>query len=465
MALCNHFLHADRGTILVWILIALGIVMYQETSFRQQANLDAIAQQKNQKSSLNNHSSQPHHKFVLTLDERMEALETGYKRLRDKEEARQKAREERDAKLLAGSSAKGEEGNFDAKNNDDTIGDGESPFCTREQIIDGEWIQDNLDKAPYITSTVHLRCFDYATYSTKPYKTWQWQPNDRKCEFRRYSSSAFCQRMQGGTVSVVGDSLSWEQFSSLVQLNGRHTHQNFQHQSRELHVNIVQRVCENKTAIIYRRDDKLQNVSDSIHEHFPTVLILNRGAHWVPDDQMLLDLRKNVEEVRQWIKKCTEQQLKCHFFWRTSVPGHPGCSNFTQPVNNLSQMEAMVLNLSNYDNHTIGYRWYEYQHQNELVLAELKHSGIPFRVIDGYYLNILRPDDHRVHQGDCLHNCYPGKMDVYNQLLLHYLESDRNDKDTELLLSKQLQVPDDTVFDPVATETAKKIREASRHGQ
>ena len=51
--------------------------------------------------------------------------------------------------------------------------------------------------------------------------------------------------------------------------------------------------------------------------------------------------------------------------------------------------------------------------------------------MDAYYLNVLRPDEHRAHQKDCLHNCYPGKMDVYNRLLLHYVRMRRSRYDTQ----------------------------------
>ena len=96
-------------------------------------------------------------------------------------------------------------------------------------------------------------------------------------------------------------------------------------------------------------------------------------------------------------------------------------------------MEATVNDLKNYDNVTIHYHWYDFQHQNLLMVDHLKRAGLDFEVIDAYYINILRPDEHRVQSGDCLHNCYPGKMDVYNQLLLHYLRQQRTEQDIERL--------------------------------
>jgi hypothetical protein len=202
----------------------------------------------------------------------------------------------------------------------------------------------------------------------------------------------------------------------------------------------------------------LDFVQQAIQDDFPTVLILNRGAHYVNDTMHVNKLRyETLPIVQEWLNKCQNVYggMKCHFFWRTSVPGHPGCATasvaavnsssssfkplYTRPNNNREQVEALVANLSNYNDHTMTYHWYDYQRQNQLALTELQswqaaqnnnnnNNNAPFhyRIIDAYDINILRPDEHRAHDGgDCLHNCYPGKMDVYNQLLLHYLRMDR----------------------------------------
>lgn len=337
------------------------------------------------------------------------------------------------------------------------------PLCTRSQVIQGKWKREILKHPPYITPTKHLRCFERDVYYADSYVTYKWHPTDKtlgRCSFKRYNPTGFCKLTKRLRISIIGDSLSWEQYSSLLQLQGRHVHQNFQHQSRELHQNIVQNICHNQTSIVYRRDDKLSNVSASLREHAPHILILNRGAHYEPDDQHLQGIRKVIADVRQWLNDCPQ----CRFFWRTSVPGHPGCQTYSQPINDRAAMESIIANRSNYDDHTLLYHWYDYQHQNELTLKELQKSGLPFHIIDAYHLNVLRPDEHRAHQGDCLHNCYPGKMDVYNQLLYHYLSQDGGAALGDLVSDgTTLPILPDTVYDPVATEEAKKIREATEH--
>jgi hypothetical protein len=182
----------------------------------------------------------------------------------------------------------------------------------------------------------------------------------------------------------------------------------------------------------------LRNLSAAITDNFPVVIVLNRGAHYQNDTALSSGIRRNIEEIKEWKDKCADLGHQCHLFWRTSVPGHPLCDkeNFTHPINDIDEMERWIANKSNYDNHTINYHWYDYQHQNELVLNLLR-QGLGengFQVLDAYHLNVRRPDEHRAHQGDCLHNCYPGKMDVYNQLLLHYLRMERTKADVHQLI-------------------------------
>jgi hypothetical protein len=103
-------------------------------------------------------------------------------------------------------------------------------------------------------------------------------------------------------------------------------------------------------------------------------------------------------------------------------------------VNNLSAIEGIISDLSQYNDRSIKYRWYDYQRQNQLILQEFVAAKLSnFGVIDAYYLNVRRPDEHRAHQSDCLHSCFPGKMDVYNNLLLHYLKMQRTLSDVDKL--------------------------------
>lgn len=316
--------------------------------------------------------------------------------------------------------------------------------CTRDQIRTGWWNPLTLKSPPYVPHTTQLRCYPESAYKKGYWNTYEWQPASTVCELSQWNRIDFCILLRRATIMIIGDSLSWEHFRSLNHLLGvGRVHQSLQHQSKADARNIVLTACGGQTRLVYRRDDLLGNVTDAIFHQgtFPQVVVINRGAHYQNDTVLMQVVTNVIDELKTWQSKCQEYGIKCHLFWRTSVPGHPHCQdrNYSAPVNDLQAMEALIGNLSNYDNRTINYHWYDYQHQNELVIARLRQSlATPaFEIIDGYYLNVLRPDEHRAHQGDCLHNCFPGKMDVYSQLLLHYLKMQRTQEDIAAMISWQ----------------------------
>ena len=306
-------------------------------------------------------------------------------------------------------------------------------LCTRDEIKQGAWLPVRLRKPPYISKTSHLRCYPMEAYKKNHWDTYDWFPNSN-CEFVPWKTQKFCSIVKRATILIIGDSLSWEHFSSMAQLLGLRVLQSAQHVSKAQQRNHVQLACNDTVRIVFRRDDLLTNLTESIKRAFPQVVVVNRGAHYQNDTKFLPAIQHNIEELKSWKEACKRMNIRCHLFWRTSVPGHPLCfkMNFTKPSNNLSEMEAWVKNFSNYDNHTIKYHWYDYKRQNDLVLEMLdKMMDDEYDVMDAYHLNMLRPDEHRAHEGDCLHNCYPGKMDVYSRLLLHFLMMRRSSEDTK----------------------------------
>jgi len=326
------------------------------------------------------------------------------------------------------------------------------PMCPREAVREGQWLPKILDAPPYIPRTVHLRCqvdgFDYDN-PVGPWNTWEWTPSNTSCQFAAWIPETFCALLPFSTVSIIGDSLSWEHYSSLLQLLGARVHQTDQFRSRDEERNHVQIACTAKgqaaaTKFVWRNaaDLNASIVADSIEADFPTVLILNTGAHYRYDTDLLYGLRRTLPVLKQWQSDCTRRRLKCHLFWRTTVPGHPDCINFTEPVNDFQRMEVFVTSPSSYNNETWKYlwKWYDFQRQNQLVLKELddyaRRHRLQYQVLDAYEINLLRPDGHRWHQDDCLHNCYPGKIDVYSRLLLHFLQMERTIQDSEALVER-----------------------------
>lgn len=310
-------------------------------------------------------------------------------------------------------------------------------LCSGEEIKNGTWEPITMEQPPYITKTEHLRCYPLSEYTSGEWKTYDWKPASH-CKLTRWNRGQFCSLLRRATVMVIGDSLSWEHFSSMGQLLGMRIYQTTQHESKLYQQNYVKLACKNQVRLVFRRDDKLMNLTAAIESTFPQVLVMNRGAHYVNDTRLISEIQQNIKVLKIWKNRCREMGIKCHLFWRTSVPGHPLCDqkNYTQPINNLGAMESLIANRSNYNNRTIKYHWFDYRHQNELVLDMLYQElgDGELDLLDGYHINLLRPDEHRAHQGDCLHNCYPGKMDVYSQLMLHFLKMRRNRNDVNILV-------------------------------
>jgi hypothetical protein len=310
---------------------------------------------------------------------------------------------------------------------------GTPPLCHREQLQIGHWIPELQDEPPYISRTTHLRCanYNFEEQPLQPYLSYNWMPRDKSCHFTSWNATEFCRLLPYSTVSIIGDSLSWEHYSSMLQLLGAPVRQSHQHKSRTFHMNIAQISCRadgHATRFVFRNDPRLspQTVIDSIERDFPTVLVLNRGAHYDDDDILIQDIRNLLPTLLDWKVRCKRLDFRCHLFWRTTVPGHPGCApswasvsnqtreriDWSRPATVRSFIETWIATQSNYNETTWNYHWYDFQRQNKLILNEFQlysqTQGLEYEVLDAYDLNVLRLESHRWHQGDCLHNCYPG---------------------------------------------------------
>jgi len=351
------------------------------------------------------------------------------------------------------------------------------PQCTRAQLQKGQWIKTN-ETVP-INEQETCKNKDYLTggYSTN----YEWEPQDdynRTCEFGKWDANAFCSLVKGATIMIVGDSLSFEHYTNMMSSLGRHVSPLLQRRSFQKKMTLVQDVCSSSNDrqitttttqtqpaaaayVTYRRDDHLKNLASILEEKFPIILILNRGAHYSQDDKLLSDLQDTFLHVQNWQTKCKQQYgIKCHFFWRTTVPGHPGCQTFTEPVNNITQMEELVRTKSIVAGGQVTqYHWAQFQGQNILVLNELQKwsSRIDYQVIDAYSVNILRPDQHRAPGEDCLHGCDSGKIQVYNRLMLHYLSGSRTLKDIQILQDFQHPWNRTTNIQPNGTDIIKAM--------
>ncbi|GJP37757.1 hypothetical protein CLOM_g22174 [Closterium sp. NIES-68] len=130
-----------------------------------------------------------------------------------------------------------------------------------------------------------------------------------------------------------------------------------------------------------------------------SVVVMNRGVHYIQDDQFQRQMWSTLLALRQ-----TYPDLL--IIVRNTPAGHPGCWLHKKPV-------KQPLHLPHTDWH-----WDGYAAQNEILkrLAE----GVGGVYMDVNASAVWRADGH-VGRWDCLHYCHPGPVDTWVQLLHNML--------------------------------------------
>lgn len=287
-----------------------------------------------------------------------------------------------------------------------------SKLCPNEDLSNGRWINVTYDAPPYIPMKGEVQqktCPDFEP--SKPFQTFIWEPtavHTKGCNFASFDPNSFCQVSFNKTIAIIGDSTSFDHYLSLSHLLGV---PQALPRARSRNAMLVSNVCQNKTLLIGKRDFYLDSVGHIIEGFFPDVLILNRGAHYVRDEDLIRHMNQTVfPELYNWQQKCHLHERNCMLIWRTSVPGHPNCTKYKEPSESLEAMEQLV------HEHGSVYHWDQFKIQNQLVLDAFQKAAVHaasansadgqlklvYEVMDAYSVNILRPD---MHPGphDCLH--------------------------------------------------------------
>ena len=140
-------------------------------------------------------------------------------------------------------------------------------------------------------------------------------------------------------------------------------------------------------------------------------IVLNRGAHYVPDALFLAELNATMAMIpRRFLT-----------IYRTTIPGSLHCQRETQPYANLSQVPPAT---------KWPYNWDKFAHQNKLARRLFQEHYPHVLVIDPVDALLLRPET-RVSSGlssperqarkDCLHWCMPGPGDLMTVALIELL--------------------------------------------
>jgi hypothetical protein len=273
-----------------------------------------------------------------------------------------------------------------------------SRLCSVAELTPGRWVNNTYERPPYIPMRGEVQqkiCQDIDPGGS--WKTWEWTPSS-ECSFSRFDSDLFCQVATNRTIAIIGDSTSFDHYLSLTHLLGI---PRALPRVRNKNANLQSPVCNGTSTLVGQRDFYLQYIAKVVSDTFPDVMALNRGAHYTPITLLLNDFQQRiVPGLLDWQSQCEKRNRQCLLIWRTTVPGHPNCSQYMQPATSLEEMESLIAS----HNLSIIYRWDQFSDQNKLVLELFQNTSLEYQVMDAYHVNILRPDAHKHGNAkDCLH--------------------------------------------------------------
>ena len=347
------------------------------------------------------------------------------------------------------------------------------PFCQREQIRTGQWVErmnfrmgtDTSERKNFYVGTTSIPSYandgkhceniaithhmniagpqslhenengndNEAVSVNVQFDPYEWQLNDEDtCDFKNeFDPDFFCKSMQNAVLMFIGDSMVKEQYTALINLLG-HDHYLWPGiRGARADLSVVTNICANKTTLVFRWSEHLIGIDRYLNETFPTMLVMNTGAHYnTVELQKTLssNLDIAIDAVKRWQERCREQNLPCRFLWKTTSPGHPNCKNFTEPQNNVTMMEDHIASHPQF-------QWDKFKENNQMMLKKLE-SGLGknnYDIIDAYDIAIRRPDQHlnpHYANEDCLHNCRTLFVPyVLTLILQHYLCTTRTKED------------------------------------
>jgi len=133
------------------------------------------------------------------------------------------------------------------------------------------------------------------------------------------------------------------------------------------------------------------------------LLIVNRGAHYVPDHVLLREINETLTFMTQ------QYGSRISIIFRSTAPGHANYdeTRYLAPLRNSSEAKLNK------------YHWDKFEHQNRLVQRLIKRHFKNVLYLDVYPSSVLRHDGHT--EDDGLHYCMPGPIDNWTILLYNVL--------------------------------------------
>ncbi|XP_019158819.1 PREDICTED: protein trichome birefringence-like 41 [Ipomoea nil] len=321
-------------------------------------------------------------------------------------------------------------------------------------LFEGKWVRDksypmyNSSACPFIRK--EFDCIKYGR-PNQQYLSYRWQP--KHCNLPRFNGKNFLKRLKGKKIMYVGDSLSLNNFNSLLCLlsaaaPGRITTKLKTINSRSFTVVTFQdyRVEVIMFSSHYLVDIekerigrvlKLGSIKDGEIWKQADVLIFNNWLWWgrtgpkqpwdfiqngnkiVKDMDRVAAFKAGLKTWTKWVETQVDHNKTKVFFQAVAAihyngtewgePGVKNCLKQTTPVNGSSYPAGLPLPV-------------------RIVKGALKKMRKPVKYLDITVLSQLRKDGHpSMYNGfkgmDCTHWCVGGVPDTWNQLLYALLVS------------------------------------------
>lgn len=241
---------------------------------------------------------------------------------------------------------------------------------------------------------------------------WTWVPAD-SCEpqLPTIAPADWCRIHDGARVLFIGDSLSGENFNGAVALARAHGEPVAANSTNAIDCGerMNERphapgckaavVCGGRAVVGYVRNDHLTPVrarswdpgrnvllhpmDATLVAWRPSIVVLNRGAHYTPNRTYRAGLVAALAHVARLAPGA-------RVILRSTPTGHPNCLSYTAPLRAPLAPSALAKR----------HHWTDFPRQNGIMRAVAREQGVPF--VDYAMPTALRPDGHK-GGSDCLH--------------------------------------------------------------
>ncbi|KAI4382965.1 hypothetical protein MLD38_008853 [Melastoma candidum] len=324
-------------------------------------------------------------------------------------------------------------------------------------IYQGSWVYDesypvyDSSACPYVRR--EFNCLKYGRTDTL-YLRYRWRPHD--CDLQRFDGEEFLRRFRGKSIMYVGDSLSLNNWQSLICLLHAAVPDSSIVQSTNGSISAVTFQDYGVSVMLFHslylvdidqeilgRVMKLDSVSSGVVWKTVDVLIFNTWQWWyragekqqwdyIQDgNEMLKDMdrmvafRKALTTWGKWVDSDVDVG-KTRVFFQGISPSHYNGTEWNQPTLRDCSRETVPLNGSTYP---AGLPL-----AVSVVKQVLDSIVKPVRLLDITTLSQLRKDAHPGnHSGlwgmDCTHWCIAGLPDTWNELLYSELSASTDTKE------------------------------------